>query len=119
MIAATPKECSMKKTMLASLILSLGITALPAQAKGNSGYISRAKAVSIAKARVGGGKVDNVDFERSSHHGAYYEIDIENRKGEYEVRVNAKTGKVISVHRDDDHDDDDHHHHDDHHHDGM
>ncbi len=72
-----------------------------------------------AKTRVGGGKVDNVDFERSSHHGAYYEIDIENRKGEYEVRVNAKTGKVISVHRDDDHDDDDHHHHDDHHHDGM
>ena len=111
----------MKKTMLASLILSLGITALPAQAKGNSGYISRAKAVAIAKARVGGGKVDNVDFERSRRHGAYYEIDIENRKGEYEVRVNAKTGKVISVHRDDDHDhdDDDHHHHDDHHHDGM
>ena len=98
----------MKKTMLASLILSLGITALPAQAKGNSGYISRAKAVDIAKARVGGGKVDNVDFERSRRHGAYYEIDIENRKGDYEVRVNAQTGKVISVQRDDD-DDDDHH----------
>ena len=63
----------MKKTMLASLILSQGITALPAQAKGNSGYISRAKAVAIAKARVGGGKVDNVDFERSRRHGAYYE----------------------------------------------
>jgi hypothetical protein len=119
MIAATPKECSMKKTILASIILSLGFAALHAQAKNSGGYISRAKAVSIAKARVGGGKVDNVDFERSSHHGAYYEIDIENRKGEYEVRVNAKTGKVISVHRDDDHDDDDHHHHDDHHHDGM
>ena len=113
MIAATPKECSMKKTILASIILSLGFAALHAQAKNSGGYISR------AKARVGGGKVDNVDFERSSHHGAYYEIDIENRKGEYEVRVNAKTGKVISVHRDDDHDDDDHHHHDDHHHDGM
>lgn len=95
----------MKKTMLASLILSLCITALPAQAKGNSGYISRAKAVAIAKARVGGGKVDNVDFERSRRHGAYYEIDIENRKGDYEVRVNAQTGKVISVQRDDD----DHH----------
>lgn len=121
MIAATPKECFMKKTILASIILSLGFAALPAQAKNSGSYISRAKAVSIAKTRVGGGKVDNVDFERSSHHGAYYEIDIENRKGEYEVRVNAKTGKVISVHRDDDHDhdDDDHHHHDDHHHDGM
>ena len=95
----------MKKTMLASLILSLGITALPAQAKGNSGYISRAKAVAIAKARVGGGKVDNVDFERSRRHGAYYEIDIENRKGDYEVRVNAQTGKVISMQRDND----DHH----------
>ena len=89
MIAATPKECSMKKTILASIILSLGVAALPAQAKNSGSYISRAKAVSIAKTRVGGGKVDNVDFERSSHHGAYYEIDIENRKGEYEVRVNA------------------------------
>ena len=104
----------MKKTMLASLILSLGITALPAQAKGNSGYISRAKAVAIAKARVGGGKVDTVDFERSRRHGAYYEIDIENRKGDYEVRVNAQTGKVISVQRDDD-DDDDHHRRSHHH----
>ena len=48
----------MKKTMLASLILSLGITALPAQAKSSGSYISRAKVVAIAKARVGGGKVD-------------------------------------------------------------
>ena len=110
----------MKKTILTSLILSLGITALPAHAKGNGGYISRAKAVAIAKARVGGGKVDNVDFERSRRHGAYYEVDIENRKGEYEVRVNAQTGKVISVQRDDDDDDDhrrsrnrSHRHHDD------
>ena len=55
MIAATPKECSMKKTILASIILSLGVAALPAQAKSNGSYISRAKAVSIAKARVGGG----------------------------------------------------------------
>ena len=107
----------MKKIILTSLILSLGITALPAHAKGNGGYISRAKAVAIAKARVGGGKVDNVDFERSRRHGAYYEVDIENRKGEYEVRVNAQTGKVISVQRDDD-DDDEHRrrsprHHDD------
>ena len=100
----------MKKTILASIILSLGFAALPAQAKNSGGYISRAKAVSIAKARVGGGKVDNVDFERSSHHGAYYEIDIENRKGDYEVRVNAQTGKVISVQRDDD-DDDEHRRH--------
>ena len=110
----------MKKTILTSLILSLGITALPAHAKGNGGYISRAKAVAIAKARVGGGKVDNVDFERSRRHGAYYEVDIENRKGDYEVRVNAQTGKVISVQRDDDDDDDhrrsrnrSHRHHDD------
>mgnify|MGYP000998294876 CR=1 FL=1 len=99
----------MKKTLLTSLILSLGITALPAQAKGSGSYISRAKAVAIAKARVGGGKVDNVDFERSRRHDAYYEVDIENRKGEYEVRVNAQTGKVISVQRDDD-DDDEHRH---------
>ncbi len=95
----------MKKTLLTSLILSLGITALPAQAKSSGSYISRAKAVAIAKARVGGGKVDNVDFERSRRHGAYYEVDIENRKGDYEVRVNAQTGKVISVQRDDDDDD--------------
>ena len=87
----------MKKTILASIILSLGFAALPAQAKNSGDYISRAKAVSIAKARVGGGKVDNVDFERSSHHGAYYEIDIENRTGEYEVHVNAKTGKVTTT----------------------
>ena len=49
MIAATPKECSMKKTILASIILSLGVAALPAQAKNSGSYISRAKAVPIAK----------------------------------------------------------------------
>ena len=107
----------MKKSIIATLVLSLSVAAVPVHAKG--GYIGGQRAAAIAKAKVGGGKIDDIDLEHSRRYGAYYEVDVDNCRGEYEVRVNAKTGKVISVHRDDDHDDDDHHHHDDHHHDGM
>lgn len=89
----------MKKQIIAGLILSLGIASFPAQAKG---LIGSQRAASIAQKRVGGGKVDNIDLERSRRYGTYYEVDVENCKGEYEVRVSATSGKVLSVKRDGD-----------------
>ena len=87
----------MKKSIIATLVLSLSVVAMPVHAKGT--YIGGQRAAAIAKAKVGGGKIDNIDLERSRRLGAYYEIDIENRKGEYEVRVQATTGRVLSVRR--------------------
>ena len=87
----------MKKRMVALLALSLATAAIPAYAKGS--YIGKQRAAAIAKSRVGGGHVDNIDLERSRRHGAYYEVDVENRQGEYEVRVHAASGRVLSVKR--------------------
>ena len=98
----------MKKSIIATLVLSLSVAAIPAYAQ--SGYIGRERAAAIAKAKVGGGKIDDVDFERSRRHGTYYEVDVDNCRGEYEVRVQATTGRVLSVRRTGDADSDDCHH---------
>ena len=68
----------MKKSIIATLVLSLSVAAMPAHAKG--GYIGGQRAAAIAKAKVGGGKIDDIDLE-------------------YEVRVQATTGRVLSVRR--------------------
>ena len=93
----------MKKSIIATLVLSLSVAAMPAHAKG--GYIGGQRAAAIAKAKVGGGKIDDVDLEHSRRYGAYYEVDVDNCRGEYEVRVQATTGHVLSVRRTGDSDD--------------
>ena len=82
----------MKKSIIATLVLSLSVAAMPAHAKG--GYIGGQRAAAIAKAKVGGGKIDDIDLEHSRRYGAYYEVDVDNCRGEYEVRVQATTGRV-------------------------
>ena len=85
----------MKKSIIATLVLSLSVAAVPAHAKG--GYIGGQRAAAIAKAKVG--KIDDIDLEHSRRYGAYYEVDVDNCRGEYEVRVQATTGRVLSVRR--------------------
>ena len=53
----------MRKSIIATLVLSLSVAAIPAHAKG--GYIGGQRAAAIAKAKVGGGKIDDVDLEHS------------------------------------------------------
>ena len=68
-------------------------------------YISREKAASIALKAFEGkyrikGVVEDVEFKHK-YSGDYYEVEIEDRRDkDYEVRVDAKTGKVLSIKRD-------------------
>lgn len=68
-------------------------------------YISHQKAAEIAlkafeKKYHTKGYVEDVDFEHKII-GDYYEVEIEDeRDRDYEVRLDAKTGKVISIKRD-------------------
>lgn len=62
-------------------------------------YISQEQARDIALQRVGGGVVKerDVDFEHSRRYGTYYEVEVHKDNMEYEVKVDAKSGKVLSV----------------------
>lgn len=63
----------------------------------NTQYISREQARNVALEKIGGGIVDDVDFEYSHRWGAYYEVEIYKDNWEYEVKVDAVSGKVLSV----------------------
>lgn len=64
-------------------------------------YISRQKAGQIAKSRVKGSSVRSIDFDRNDDgRGAVYEVELNSPRGQYDVKINAKTGAVISVRRD-------------------
>ena len=63
----------------------------------NTQYISREQALNVALEKIGGGIVDDVDFEYSRRWGAYYEVEIYKDNWEYEVKVDAVSGKVLSV----------------------
>lgn len=67
--------------------LALGIVSI-----AEANQITSNKAISIAKKRVGGGQVTDIDRYSSS-----YEVDIERGCTQYEVRVDARSGKVLSV----------------------
>lgn len=73
--------------------------------QNNQHYISHQKAAEIAlqafeKKYRKKGFVEDVDFEHKLH-GNYYEVEIEDgRDRDYEVRVDAKTGKVLYIKRD-------------------
>ncbi|WP_373741072.1 PepSY domain-containing protein [Neisseria sp.] len=85
----------MKLHALTALLLSASLasvsftaSAAPKQPRG----ISKAKAVSIAKARVGGGRV--TDIGRSE---GRYEIEIRKGCTEYDVDVSIRTGRVVDI----------------------
>lgn len=64
-------------------------------------YISYEKVGEVAAAKVGG-TVEKVDFEYSKRRGAHFEVNVAGKDGkDYDVKVNAKTGEVISSEIDD------------------
>ena len=61
--------------------------------------ISAASARSIAEARVPGGKVKSHELEKEGGRWIYsYDFVVPGKKGVEEVHVDAKTGKVLTVH---------------------
>ncbi len=76
--------------------LLAGATQAPA-IKGTCTYISQSKANSIALAAVGGGTVLSAVLEKNDT-PADWSVNVVAKTGkEYEVKVNACTGKVIAI----------------------
>ncbi|MBQ9259311.1 MAG: PepSY domain-containing protein [Neisseriaceae bacterium] len=65
--------------------------------------ISHRRAINIAqnyvyKAFRVKGRVSEVEYKRRYIGANYYEVEIKDRKGhEYEIKINARTGKVIAT----------------------
>lgn len=68
--------------------------------KNQSQYISHEQAAQAAVAQVTGGQAGDVDFEYNPWRGAHFDVEVYGQNGEYDVVVDAKTGKVLSVRRD-------------------
>ncbi|MNB85906.1 Peptidase propeptide and YPEB domain protein [compost metagenome] len=64
--------------------------------------IAKAEAIALKSAP---GQVESIDLEKKLS-GTYYEVDIRQTNKEVDVRVDAYTGKVLSVRQDTDNDDD-------------
>ena len=64
-------------------------------------FISHEQAANAAKAKIGAGAhVTDVEFEKKFN-GAFFDVEVVNAKGqEFDVRVDAKTGKIIYAKRD-------------------
>ncbi|MDO4433793.1 MAG: PepSY domain-containing protein [Alysiella sp.] len=89
----------------------LGTISVPAMAdnderiyrENRNQYITHDKAREIAIESVGGGYVkhDDVDFEYNRQYGAHFEVEVHGQDGrEYEIKIDAKTGKVLYKHQD-------------------
>ncbi len=65
----------------------------------HSRYISYAQARRAALSRIGG-RVKDIDFDRDDSY-PHYDVEIIKRGREYNVKVDARTGRVVSVRRDD------------------
>ena len=66
----------------------------PRHSRRQAGYISRSRAANIA-ARHTRARVTDVDF--TTWRGRrVYEVDLEARRGDYEVIVDARSGRILS-----------------------
>ena len=79
---------------VSAALISGSLTAAAAQ-NNNSRSISQARAISIAKGHVGGGRVTDVDRSRGR-----WEIEIRKGCKEYDVDVSSRNGHVIKVETD-------------------
>lgn len=66
---------------------------------GSSKYIGAAKAKSIALKKVPGAKVVKVEFDNDDG-VAVYEVELIKGNYEYELKINAKNGKIIEYEKD-------------------
>ncbi|KON89620.1 hypothetical protein AF332_24230 [Sporosarcina globispora] len=64
--------------------------------------IEEAKKIALTEAE---GRVESIELERASGE-QYYEIDIENGKEDFDIKINALDGEIISIDKDRDDDDD-------------
>lgn len=63
--------------------------------------ISVQQAKQIALQAVGGGWVTDIELENKRSANPYYDVEVRDNRGrEYDVKINATTGAVISVKRD-------------------
>ncbi|MDO5058709.1 MAG: PepSY domain-containing protein [Neisseria sp.] len=98
----------MKKTVSALLAASVLFTSAPAFADSDMRYykqhrselITHEQAAKAALASVGGGHIEEVDFEYERGK-ALIEVEILKDGDEWDVVVDAKTGKVLSKRLDD------------------
>ncbi|KUP25681.1 PepSY domain-containing protein [Paenibacillus sp. DMB5] len=76
----------------------------PTQSKALIG-VAKAEEIALKEAP---GQVESIDLEKKLS-GTYYDIDIQQKNQEIDVRVDAYTGKVLSVRKETGNDDDDDH----------
>lgn len=70
--------------------------------QNRSQYITYEKASQIATEATGGGQVTDIEFDRSLSQADHFDVEVRKPNGqEYDVKIDAKTGKVISKHLDD------------------
>ena len=67
-----------------------------------SGWISADEAKTIALEAAGGGEVREMELDRDDRE---YEFEIRGESGEVDVKIDAKSGKVLKTERDDQDDD--------------
>ena len=86
---------------VSAALISGSLTAAAAPHK-HSRAISQAQAVKIAKKRVGGGRVTDIDHGGGrvtdiDHSDGRWEIEIRRGCTEYDVDVSSQSGRVIKV----------------------
>ena len=70
--------------------------------KNRAQYITHEKVAQIAVAKVGGGQATDVEFDRGRNKPDHFDVNVRMANGQkYEVKVDAKTGAVLSSHLDD------------------
>lgn len=100
---------SVKKTVSALLAVAAFGVAAPAFAdsdyryyeQNRAQYISHDQAAKAALAHLGGGEVGEVEFDHDSFGTDHFDVEVYFRGMEYKVKVNAKTGKVLTSRIDD------------------
>lgn len=91
-MASSASHSAMSAPMSASAAVSSDPLAAPATIT----YISKLRAEQIALKAVGGGSVLLAVLETADY-PVHWSIDIANRRGEFEVWVDARTGKVLKI----------------------
>ena len=90
------------------LVATLFAVAAPAMADSDEQYyqqnqsrlISYEQAAKVAQQTVAGSSVEDVEFDKE-YNGAFFDVELRDAQGrEYDVRVNAETGKVVYSRRD-------------------
>lgn len=96
------------KLVILSLVLGLGAVSTAAMADDDyaerqaqqAAKISYDAAKNYAVQAVGGGRATDIDFELKRGR-SYYEVEVVHGQDDYEVKIDANTGAVISKKLDD------------------